>query len=338
MKPIVASAALVIVSALPAHGALTGAEGLASAYDTILDARFDQVEGRLKQACPPAPEGACQALRVVSLGWQIQINPESRALDQRFADLAASAISANEAWTRRESQRAEAWFYLAGSYAPRVQWRVLRGERLGAVRDGKRIKDALERALQLDPSLNDAYFGIGLYHYYAAVAPPAAKLLRWLLLLPGGDRVQGLREMIQARDKGELLRGESDYQLHFVYLWYERKPDEALKLLERLDVRYPHNPLFLQLIADARAAYLHDHARSAAAWEALLARAVAGSVASPRITEVRARIGLARELSAMNRTADAIDQLRRVIEMDPAEPIGARERAQRDLRAAIARQ
>ena len=87
---------------------------------------------------------------MASLWWQIQINPESRLLDQRFNELAASTSMANEAWTRREPQRAEAWFYLAGAYAPRVQWRVLRGERLGAARDGKRIKDALERALQLD--------------------------------------------------------------------------------------------------------------------------------------------------------------------------------------------
>ena len=114
----------------------------------------------------------------------------------------------------REPQRAEAWFYLAGSYAPLVQWRVLRGERLAAARDGKKIKDALERALQLDPTLNDAYFGIGLYHYYADVAPAAAKILRWLLFLPGGDRVQGMREMLRAREHGELLTGEADYQLH----------------------------------------------------------------------------------------------------------------------------
>ena len=46
---------------------------------------------------------------------------------------------------------------------------------LGAARDGKRIKDSLERALALDPRLQEAYFGIGLYHYYADVAPTAAK-------------------------------------------------------------------------------------------------------------------------------------------------------------------
>jgi hypothetical protein len=246
-------------------------------------------------------------------------------------------ISANEAWTRREPQRAEAWFYLAAAYGPRVQWRVLRGEQLGAARDGKKIKDALERSLQLDPALNDAYFGIGLYHYYAAVAPAAAKVLRWLLFLPGGDRTMGLAEMLQARDKGEILGGEADFQLHLVYLWYEHQTTTALTLLARLDARFPHNPLFLQSIADVRDRYLHDHTASAAAWQTLLTRALGGAIFSPQITEVRARLGLATQFSAMNRSTDAIAQLQRVVDLHPIEPSGARERAERELRAAIAR-
>jgi tetratricopeptide (TPR) repeat protein len=337
VKSIFAASALVLASTSAANAALTEAPRLAAVYDTILDARFEQVDALLRQTCPPAPEGACQVLRVVSLWWQIQINPESRTLDSRFSELAASTIAANEAWTLREPRRAEAWFYLAAAYGPRVQWRVLRGERFGAVRDGKRVKDALERALQLDPALDDAYFGIGLYHYYAAVAPTAAKVLRWLLFLPGGNREMGLREMLQARDKGDLLRGEADFQLHVVYLWYERKTEEALNLLARLDASYPHNPLFLQLIAEIRDKYLHDHAGSATAWRSLVARAVAGTVYSARTTEVRARLGLASELSAMNRFNEAIDELQQVVAMRPIEPIGARERAERELRAAIAR-
>src|SRR5204862_3750258 len=138
---------------------------------------------------------------------------------------AAAAIAASEAWTSREPQRGEAWFYLAGAHAPLVQWRALRGQWLAAAREGGKIKTALERALALDPTLTDAYFGIGLYHYYADVAPAALKMLRWLLLLPGGDRDQGLREMLQARDGGALLRGEADYQLHWIYLWYEHQPE-----------------------------------------------------------------------------------------------------------------
>ena len=330
---------LVLVLACPnaASAALTEGPRLAAVYDAILDARFEQADAQLEQACPPAPEGACQVLHLVSLWWQIQINPESRSLDPRFSSLAASTIAANDAWVRREPRRAEAWFYLAAAYGPRVQWRILRGERIAAARDGKRIKDALERAIELDPTLYDAYFGIGLYHYYADVAPAALKMLRWLLLLPGGDRVQGLSEMLQARDRGELLAGEADFQLHLIYLWYEKKTTDALNLLERLEARYPHNPIFRQRIAEIRDVYVHDPAASAAAWQMLLDRALAGTVYSPRTTEVRARLGLASVLSALNRTSEAIMHLQRIVDMRPTEPIGARERAERELRAALAR-
>ncbi len=98
------------------------------------------------------------------------------------------AIDEAYAWTRREPKNAEAWFYLGGAYGARVQWRVMRGQTLAAARDGKQIKLALEQALLLDPAMDDAQFGLGLYEYYADVAPTGAKMLRWLLLLPGGNR------------------------------------------------------------------------------------------------------------------------------------------------------
>jgi tetratricopeptide (TPR) repeat protein len=333
------AAALVLASwcvAFPASAALTGGSQLAAVYDTILNARFDQVNAQLKRACPPAPAEACQSLAAASLWWQVLLHPESRALDKQLSSTAASAIAANEAWTRREPHRAEAWFYLAGSYGPLVQWRVLRGDHLAAARDAKKIKDALERSLELDPTLGDAYFGIGLYHYYADVAPAAVKILRWLFLLPGGDRATGLREMLRARETGELLKGEADYQLQVVDLWYEHKPMEALELLAGLDARYPANPLFRQRIAEIRD-YLHDPASSADAWRELLRRARAGSVYAPQMTEVRARLGLASQLSAMNRTSDAIEQLKIVVDMHPTSPVGANAQAESQLGAALAR-
>ena len=264
---------LMLALAAPCEARLTGAAQLSAVYESILEARFDRAGEQLKRACPPAPTEACQALGVVSLWWQIQLNPDNRGEDRRFAERAAAAIAAAEGWTRREPQRAEAWFYLAGSHAPLVQWQILRGARASAARGGNRIRDALERALALDPTLADAHFGIGLYYYYADVAPAGAKFLRWLMLLPGGDRERGLNEMSRARDGGELLRGEADYQLHLIYVWYEHRPQEAIALLRSLDERYPSNPLFLQRIAETYDRYLHDARASAAAWQSLADRA-----------------------------------------------------------------
>jgi len=323
---------LVLLFPIPASAALTEGPRLAAVYDTILRARFEDVEAQLAHTCPPAPAEACQSMRVVAAWWEILMDPASRRLDARFNALAASAIDAAEAWTKREPQRAEAWFYLAGSYAPLVQWHVLRGERVTAAREGKKIKDALERALELDPSLDDAYFGIGLYHYYAAVAPTAAKVLRFFLFLPGGDREQGLKEMLKAREHGELLRGEADYQLQILYLWYEQEPAKAIEILERLDARYTTNPLFLRQIAQIRDTHFHDHPASAAAWRTLLDRARAGRVHAPESSEIRARTGLAIELDAMFETDRAIDELTKALHFpDAVMPYGARAEADRLL-------
>lgn len=331
LRPPVAGGSVPAARPAGATGGLTDGARLSSIYDTILEARFDDARAQLTAACPPAPVAACDALREVALWWEIQQDQWSRQLDPRFEAAAAAAIRSATAWTTREPSRGEAWFYLAGAYAPLAQWRVLRGERLSAARDGKRIKDSLERALSLDSRLHDAWFGIGLYHYYADVAPSALKVLRFLLLLPGGDRVEGLKEMLRARDQGELLRGEADYQMHFVYLWYEQNPERALQLLGGLNARYPSNPLFLQRIAHVEHLYVGNHQASADSWQALLDRVAPGRVRFASIANARARVGLAAELVELSQARRAIELIDPLFRARPSEPYGALALAQLTL-------
>jgi Tetratricopeptide repeat len=306
---------------------LRGQDALVRVYEFILDARFDQVNAELGRACGPAPEEACHVLEATAIWWRIQLDPENRARDAEFSRAVERAIQTTEAWTARAPDDAEASFYLGGAYAARVQWRVLRGEKLSAARDGKRIRQALERALQLDPSLDDAYFGIGLYRYYADVAPAAAKILRFLLLLPGGHREEGLAQMLRARERGRLLQGEADYQLHIIYLWYESQPERALELLRALHKHYPGNPLFLMQIAEVQDEYQHDITASLGTWQALLAMAREQRVNAAVLAEVAARLGIARHLDALHQTDQAIEQLEAVIAKQSDVPYASLARA-----------
>jgi hypothetical protein len=322
--------------AQPLRG-VTAAAQLGRVYDTIFDARFEQVPAEIAKACPPAPLEICRVLDAVSIWWQIQLDPHDQSRDRAFMHAVNTAIDSGEAWVAREPERAEAWFYLGGAYGARVQFRVLRGEELAAARDGKRIKDSLERALELDPDLHDAWFGIGLYHYYADVAPAAAKVLRWLLFLPGGDRVKGLEEMLLARDRGELLRSEADYQLHILYLWYEQNPQRALELLEALQLRHAENPHFPQLIAEVQDVYQHDLTASLRSWQALLDSARKHKVSLPEMAEARAHLGIALQLDRLFETDVAIEHLRAVIAARPSAPFGAVAQAQLQLGQALDR-
>ncbi|MEO6213744.1 MAG: tetratricopeptide repeat protein [Vicinamibacterales bacterium] len=308
----------------PAQAAqLRGVDGLVRAYDSILEARFDQVEAELRRSCPPAPVEACDVVGATALWWRIQLDPGSPALDPEFSIAADRAIASTEAWAARAPDDPEAWFYLGGAYATRVQWRVLRNEKMAAARDGKRIHQALERALELDPGLEDAHFGLGMYRYYADVAPPAAKVFRFLLLLPGGDRKLGLEQMLRARARGRLLQGEADYQLQTIYLWYEQQTPRAMNILESLRQHYPGNPLFLAEIARIQDEYLHDTTASLDSWRALLASAREQRSNAPILAEAQARLAIARHLDALHQTDHAIEQLQAVIALRPQAPFGS---------------
>lgn len=308
------------VPTLPPRHVLRGEDGLVRAYEYILEARFDQVEAELRRACGPAPPEACNVLEATALWWRIQIDPENRSLDAAFSAAVERAIRTTEAWTERMPQDAEAWFYLGGAYGARVQWRVLRGEKVPAARDGKQVKEAMERAIALDPGLDDAYFGLGMYKYYADVAPAAARFLRFLLLLPGGDRKEGLKDMLRARSRGRLLQGEADYQLHIIYLWYEKQPRRALELLHGLRARYPGNPLYLSEIARIQYTYEHDITASLDSWRTLLAAARELRINYAALGEVQARLGMAAMLDAMCLTDDAIAHLQAVAALKPQAP------------------
>jgi hypothetical protein len=274
---------------------------VARAYELILDANFEQLDTILPTVCPPAPAAACRGLASLSLWWQIQLDPDSRRLDAKFLTTVNAAIAEAERFAAAEPRRAEAWFYVGAAYGARAQFRVHRVERVAAARDGKRIKEALERALALDPSMHDAEFGVGMYRYYAGVAPALFRFLRFLLLLPGGDREGGLQQLERAGTQGLLVRDEAQFQIHVIYLWYEKKWPQALAIVRELQVKYPRNPLFRQIEAEILDVYFHDPAASLKASEQLLALAQSKSVFRADLAERAARRNIAKQLIALKK-------------------------------------
>jgi hypothetical protein len=289
------------LTAAAAQQGITAAPAIAHAYDLILDANFEELKRVLPSTCPPAPAVACRGLEALSLWWQIQLDLSNRSLDAAFVAAAERAINDALRMTEAEPQRAEAWFYLGAAYGVRSQYRVYRDERLAAARDGKRIKESLERAIALDPAMHDAAFGLGMYRYYAGIAPAAFRFLRFFLLLPGGDREEGLQQLERAATRGLLVRGEAQYQIQILYLWYEHKPAEALAIIRQLQARYPHNPLFRWIEANVLDVYFHDHTASLNASQALLSLALEGKVFRADLAERAARRNIAKQIAALKR-------------------------------------
>jgi tetratricopeptide (TPR) repeat protein len=314
---------------------LTEAPRLAAAVDLIYDADFAGAETALARACGPAPAQACRLLTMVARWWRLYLDIDDRSQDAGFTAQLAATIADGEQWTKREPDRAEAWLYLGAAYGIRVQYNAQRFEYLAAARDGTRINQALTRTLALDADLADANAGLGLYQYYADIAPSVLKVLRWFLGLPGGDRAKGLAQLQRARTGGVLLKAEAAYQLHLIDLWYENRSGEALAILAELGARYPHNPVFLLNAAQAHEVYRSDRAAALDAYRSLVDGARAGSLREPLLAEAWGRLGAAAQLTALSEPDRAADEARAVIARRPSSPYGASAQAYLELGRAL---
>ena len=160
-----------------------------------------------------------------------------------------------------------------------------------------------------------------MYRYYADIAPAALRMLRWLLLLPGGDRAEGLRQIDRgARSRPARAAAKPTYQLHLIYLWYEKRFDRRARARQRLQRRYPHNPLFRQIEAEIHDVYFHDPKASLAASSELLALAEAKRVHEPALAAAVARLNMANALARLGERARAEQILTQLIAAHPIAP------------------
>jgi tetratricopeptide (TPR) repeat protein len=187
------------------------------------------------------------------------------ALADKVTRLAEEAIA--------ESDTAEMELYAGLGYASRARLLGLRYQKMPVARAGVEARKHLLRCLELDPDMADAYLGLGLYNYYVDTLSALAKILRFFMGVPGGDKREGLRQLEIASSKGELTQAEARYNMAKSLRNYDRDYAGALETAGPLVKEYPKNCIFLLLAGDIEQKLGHTedaaaifHAASEANW------------------------------------------------------------------------
>ena len=140
----------------------------------------------------------------------------------------------------RNKEDAEALLYLAKAHILRAQYRFGHDKGLwGAARDGAKAKGYIDAYLKDHPDEGDAYLVLGIYNYYADLAPTFLKVLRLMLFLPPGNRVDGLKQIERAAAEGTYFRPRAEMLLVEIYSTFEGRAAEALAISERLRQEFP---------------------------------------------------------------------------------------------------
>jgi tetratricopeptide (TPR) repeat protein len=215
--------------------------------------------------------------------------------DQRYLDLAAKA-SAIATEQLKDRDTAEMQFYAGMADAFTARFYGIRGENRATARAGIHAREHFLRALQLDPKLADADFGLGLYNYYVDTLSAIAKIMSFFMGIPGGNKQDGIRQLEHAMADGVLTPDAARFYLAINLHRYDQQYERALAVMGPLVGKYPANPLFQLALGDLYAK-LGRKEQAATCYRAAMALRVEDSECRAHIQEL-ARTSLAAQRPA----------------------------------------
>jgi hypothetical protein len=248
-----------------------------TAMDLLYDGRAAEAQARLSRLGEAHPDDPVALyLQALALAWIVEQRPDSTALDRTLEQAADRAWAMADARLRADPSDARALFARGAASGVRSRHHLFRLRRADAARTAAQMREDLRAARAQDPEDADVLFGLGLYDYYVDVLPRAARLLRFLTRLPGGDRARGLAAIEEASRASTLHAVEAQAQLYEIHAFYEDDPEAAAAEMEGLFLRYRGWPLWGLKLAE----HLRDRLGAYAESEAVARQLMAGEKSS----------------------------------------------------------
>ena len=282
---VVGSVGAASIARVPARSVLELPSATPAILDNIYSGRTDIATTQAKQLQGQYPENPLgYLLEAEALWWKIWCGSaefkygmtmarhrEKLEADQPYLDLTTKAYKlAEESIHKHDSGEMRLYAGMADGLAARLYG--LRGETRASVRAGVRARENFLKALALDPTLVDAYMGLGLYNYYVDTLSGLARVLRFFMGIPGGSKQEGIRQLQTAIAGGQLSPPLARFYLALDLHNYDQKFEEALEVIGPLVEKYPENPAF-QLMQGDLYAKLHREAQAEACYQAAAAAA-----------------------------------------------------------------
>ncbi|MGB2718022.1 MAG: hypothetical protein WBC51_27795 [Vicinamibacterales bacterium] len=175
---------------------------------------------------------------------QIELKKPPPDIDTELRRHVAKAIELAERRVAANPRDPQAHYDLGAAVALRASYiATVEGKMLAGFNAARRSFDEHEKVVSLDPSRKDSGVVTGTYRYVVSTLSLPMRVMAYVVGF-GGGRDRGIRLLQEAAQHESESRTDAMFALVLIYN-RERQYDEALKVLDDLQRRYPRNRLIL---------------------------------------------------------------------------------------------
>lgn len=184
-------------------------------------------------------------LMALGFWWRIEIDVTNERYDDAFIEYLDLAIEkAEDMWDEDDTNKEAAFFLAAGYgfqgrlYSERQSWT----KAAWAGRNALKYMDLSRGEAEFNPEL---LLGDALFNYFSVWIPENYPLMKPVMsLFPKGSKALGLKQLETVAENAFYTRVEAQYFLFRLYASEEKRPYDALRISEYLNIKFPNNPYF----------------------------------------------------------------------------------------------
>lgn len=218
-------------------------KGVDAIYNLDLTTARTELSALLKEH-PNYPLGLFGQVMIEWARYEYEFEKSNVEQSKVFENIINSSIDGIEKWLKQNGEQAQAYLALGGIYGVKARFLLANKSYVRAYFTGKKGLKYMNKAVELDPKMYDAYLGKAIYEYYAGTLPAVVRVLAKLVI--SGNAEQGIYYLNLIKDKGRYSANTAKLLLVEIAIQNKKyaNPTLAEQYIKEIINKYPQNPLF----------------------------------------------------------------------------------------------
>lgn len=177
--------------------------------------------------------------------YEYEFETSDDAQRKVFEKILDDSIDGIKRWIKKYPQDSNGYMGIGALYGLRALFNMRNRNWITSYFAGRKAISNLEKSLKLDPTYYDAFFGLGIYQYYAGTLPAVIKVLAKIVAIKGNPQ-EGVAFLNTAREKAHFTADSA--KLILIEVQNNRDgsfyaPEKSLEFIRQLRAKFPQNPL-----------------------------------------------------------------------------------------------